>query len=137
MMLPPKKIIEQAFADGTMDRVNRLLSAAHILSWEADTLVEDASDQLKEAGLQMGMLKKLHSDFIKAAERYFREFSHLVTSKEMSRALFIDTEEFDRKFRRWAGIDEKGDATAPPQERYSSDKAQGKDTESGQELQTG
>ena len=127
MMLPPKKAIEQAFADGTMDRVNRLLSAAHILNWEADVLVEDASDQLKEAGLQMGMLKKLHSDFIKAAERYFREYTHLVTSKEMSRALFTDTEEFDRKFRRWAGIDEKGDAITSPQESYASNKVQGKD----------
>lgn len=136
-MLPPKKTVDQAFADGTMDRVNRLLSAAHILSWEADVLVEDAADQLVAAGLQMGLLKKLHSDFIKAADRYFREFTHLVTSKEMSRALFIDTEEFDRKFRHWAGIDEKGDAIAPPQESVSlKNQLQDKDTESAQELQT-
>ena len=36
-MLPKKEIVDRAFANGTMSRVNRMLSAAHILNIEANT----------------------------------------------------------------------------------------------------
>ena len=43
-MRPKKDIIKAAEADGSIDRMNSLLSAAHILNCEANMLVEEASD---------------------------------------------------------------------------------------------
>ena len=88
-----------------MDKVDRLLSAAHILNMEADIIVDEAAEMLQAAGLQMGMLKKLHSNFITCADRYFREFAEMITTDETRRNMFGDIEEFDKKFRRWAAIE--------------------------------
>lgn len=105
-MLPRKEIVERAFADGTIDRANLLLSAAHILNLEANTIVEEASDVLTGAGLQLGELKKLHSDFVRSADRYFREFAMMVTSEKKKMDMFTDMDSFDKLFRGWAKIDE-------------------------------
>ena len=43
-MKPKKKIIDAAIANGSIDRLNMLLSAAHLLNCEANNLVEEASD---------------------------------------------------------------------------------------------
>ncbi len=106
-MLPSKKIVDRAFENGTIDKVGRLLSAAHILNMEADMLVDEASDTLEKAGLRIGMLKKLHSDFIKRFDRYCSEFARMIPSKEMKQNMFNDLEDFDKKFRRWAAIERK------------------------------
>lgn len=39
-MKPRKQLIDAATADGSIDRMNSLLSAAHILNCEANSLVE-------------------------------------------------------------------------------------------------
>ena len=80
-MLPKKKLVDAAIADGSMDRMNMLLSAAHLLNCEANNLVEEASDIMAEKNLLLGDLKKLHSDFVRCADRYFREFATLVTTE--------------------------------------------------------
>ena len=54
----------------------------------------------------MGGLKKLHNDFVKAADRYFKEFSMMITTEEMKMAMFTDMDSFDKMFRKWAKIDE-------------------------------
>lgn len=104
-MLPPKRVVDRAFEDGTIDKVNRLLSAVHILNMEADIIVDEAAETLQAAGLQLGTLKKRHSDFIKCADRYFREFAEMITEEKSKKDMFNDIEEFDNKFRRWAAIE--------------------------------
>lgn len=106
-MLPPKKVVDRAFENGTIDKVNRLLSAVHILHLEANTLIEEASDTLTEAGLQLGTLKKFHSDFVRCADRYFMEFATMITSNESKMDMFRDMDSFDEKFRKWAQIAEE------------------------------
>lgn len=103
-MIPKKKLIDAAVKDGSMDRLNMLLSAAHLLNCEANSLVEEASDVMKAKGLLLGDLKKLHSDFIKCADRYFKEFSTLVVNDKSKMDMFGDLQSFDESFRAWAKI---------------------------------
>lgn len=60
-MKPKKKIIDAAIANSSIDRLNMLLSAAHLLNCEANNLVEEASDLMAENSLLLGDLKKLHN----------------------------------------------------------------------------
>lgn len=103
-MLPKKKLVDAAIADGSMDRMNMLLSAAHLLNCEANNLVEEASDIMAEKNLLLGDLKKLHSDFVRCADRYFREFATLVTTETAKMDMFSDLESFDKSFRNWAKV---------------------------------
>lgn len=43
-MKPRKQLIDAAVANGSIDRMNMLLSATHLLNCEANSLVEEASD---------------------------------------------------------------------------------------------
>ena len=103
-MIPKKRLIEAAIADGSMDRMNLLLSAAHLLNCEANDMVEEASDLMAENGLLLGDLKKLHNDFVRVADRYFKEFATLVTTETSKMDMFSDLEEFDKAFRKWAKV---------------------------------
>lgn len=90
-----------------MDRVNRLVSAAHLLNCEANGLIEETADILRDNGLLLGELKKLHSDFVKCADRYFREFAVMVADDRRKMDMFEDMDEFDRMFREWAKLEER------------------------------
>lgn len=103
-MKPKKKLIEAAVADGSMERMNMLLSAAHLLNCEGNNLVEEASEVMQAKGLLLGDLKKLHSDFVKCADRYFKEFATLITSDKCKMDMFDDLEGFDKAFREWAKV---------------------------------
>lgn len=70
-MKPKKDLIKAAEADGSIDRLNCLLSAAHILNCEANMLVEEAADLMNAKGLLLGNLKRLHNNFVKSADMYF------------------------------------------------------------------
>lgn len=105
-MLPKKGTVSRALADGTIDRVNHLLSAVHMLNIEANTLVEEAADVLTRAGLQLGSLKKYHSNFVRCADMYFHEFATMITSEDKKMDMFSDMDEFDALFRKWAKLNE-------------------------------
>lgn len=103
-MKPKKNLIEQATTNGSMDRINQLLSAAHILHCEANNLVEEASDLMASQGLMLGMLKKRHSDLTKAADVYFKEFASMVCTDKSKMDMFSDLDDFDTSFRKWAKV---------------------------------
>lgn len=71
-MRPKKTLIEAAEKDGSMARLNQLLSASQILLCEANNLVEEASDLMKERGLMLGTIKQLHTRFVQSADAYFQ-----------------------------------------------------------------
>lgn len=104
IMKPKKQLIETAVKDGSIDRMNMLLSAAHLLNCEANSLIEEASDVMLTKGLLLGNLKKLHNDFVKCADRYFREFATLVTTDKSKMDMFGDLDGFDKSFREWAKV---------------------------------
>ncbi len=103
-MRPKKHLIEQAQANGSIDRLNQLLSASHILLCEANNLIEEASDLMLSQGLMLGMLKKLHNDFVKSADAYFKEFAIMITTDTSKMDMFRDMDDFDNKFREWAKV---------------------------------
>lgn len=103
-MRPKQDLINIAIKDGSMDRVNMLLSAAHLLNCEANNLIEKASDVMIAKGLLLGNLKKLHNDFVKCADRYFKEFASLVTADKCKMDMFDDLQGFDEVYRKWAKV---------------------------------
>ncbi len=103
-MKPKKELIEIAQNDGSMDRLNALLSASQILLCEANNLIEEASDLMIERGLMLGMLKKRHNDFTRSADIYFKEFGEMITTNDSKMNMFGDLEDFDSRFRIWAKI---------------------------------
>lgn len=103
-MKPNKKTIEAAVDNGSMARMNMLLSAAHILSCEASSLIEEASEVMAMNGLLLGPLKKTHTDLLRCADRYFKEFATLVTTEKAKMDMFSDFDNFDKSFRKWAKI---------------------------------
>ena len=96
--------IDAAISNGNIDRMNMLLSAAHLLNCEANNLVEEASDLIAKNGLLLGDLKKLHNNFVKSADLYFLEFSSLVETEKSKMDIFRDMDDFDAKFREWAKL---------------------------------
>lgn len=104
MMRPKKQLIEAAQKDGSMTRLNQLLSASHILLCEANSLVEEASDLMLERGLMLGEIKRLHTRFVQSADAYFKEFSSMVTTDKSKMDMFGDMDSFDAYFREWAKI---------------------------------
>ena len=103
-MTPKKTIIEKAKEGGTLAKVNQLLSAAHVLRCEAANLIGETADLLESRGLLMGELKKLHNDLDKVQDRYFYEFTQMITTEQSGKDLFSDLDEFDKGFRKWAKI---------------------------------
>lgn len=103
-MKPKKELINAAVTDGSMDRLNQLLSASQILLCEANTLIEEASDLMAVKGLMLGILKKKHNDFVKSADTYFKEFGSMITTDKTKMDMFGDIDDFDNSFRQWAKI---------------------------------
>ena len=102
-MKPRKQLIDAATADGSIDRLTSLLSAAHILNCEANMLVEEAADLMNAKGLLLGNLKRIHNSFVKSADMYFLEFSSLVETENSKMDMF-NMDDFDAKFREWAKL---------------------------------
>lgn len=103
-MRAPKKAIQRAEANGSMQKVNYLLSAAYLLTAEANNLIEEAADVLRRNGLLIGELKKYHGDFVKSADRFFQDFQTMIDSPDRRGAFFKDLEDFDVAFRKWSKI---------------------------------
>lgn len=103
-MKPKKHLIARAHANGSIDRLNQLLSASHILLCEANALLEEAADLMRDNGLLLGELKQLHNRFTGAADRYFSEFASMVDTEKKKMDMFNDMDGFDEYFRRWAKI---------------------------------
>lgn len=104
-MKPKKHFIDRAIENGSIDRLNKLLSASHILLCVSNNYVEEAADLMKANGLLLGDLKKLHNNFLTAADRYFSEFATMVTDAKMD--MFADIEAFDTIFRQWNKIEKE------------------------------
>ena len=103
-MKPRKQLIDAAVADGSIDRLTRVLSAAHILNCEANMLIAEAAALMHANGLLLGILKRNHNSFVKSADMYFLEFSSLVETENSKMDMFRDMDDFDAKFREWAKL---------------------------------
>ena len=105
-MRPKKHLIERAVANGSMAKLNMLVSAAQILNCEANNIIEEASDLMIANGFMLGRIKQLHNNFVKSADLYFKDFASMVKSTQDKMDMFEDLDSFDKIFRRWARLDE-------------------------------
>ena len=104
-MRPKEILIKKAIENGSVERLNILLSAAHILNCAANQYAEEAADLMEENGLLLGRLKQLHNNFIKSADMYFREFADMVFNDQTKMAMFQNMESSDKVFREWSKIE--------------------------------
>jgi hypothetical protein len=103
-MKPKSKLIEAAKKDGSMDRVVNLLSGAQLLHCVANMLIEESTDILQQHDLFLGELKFNHNNLVKCADKYFKEFSGLITDEKNKMGMFSDMDEFRKEFFKWAKI---------------------------------
>ena len=104
-MMPKKNLIERAKANGSIQRLNILLSAAHILNCESNSFLQEAAELMEQNGLMLGRLKQLHNSFIKSADNYFKEFASMVDTEESKMDMFNDMDSFDTIFRKWSKVE--------------------------------
>lgn len=105
LMKPKKELIERARSNGSIERLNILLSASHILNCTSNQYAEEAASLMEENGLLIGRLKQLHNNFLKSADQYFSEFARMIFEQETKMDLFSNMESFDRVFRQWSRIE--------------------------------
>ena len=106
-MKPKEILIKNAIANGSIERLNILLSAAHILNCTANQYAEEAADLMNSNGLLLGRLKQLHNNFLKSADMYFREFATMVFNEQTKMDMFSDMDSFDKVFREWSKIEKE------------------------------
>lgn len=100
-MKPKKAVVDRAIANGAINRVNNLLSAAHLLMCESNDLIDEAFEVLKENGLFLiGELKRYHSDATERMNRYLTEFATMIKGASVN-DMFEDLEAFDKAYRKW------------------------------------
>ena len=103
-MRPPAHVIRRAVENGTIDRLNQLLSACHILFCEASALYGEAEDLMRGNGMMLGELKQSLGRYMKAQDGYFREFTAMIEDSGQGMRLFRDLDGFDEWFREWAKL---------------------------------
>lgn len=89
-----KYVLSQAQRNGVLNRVHQLLSAAHILMYVSNELVEEADTTLQQNHMRMGILKKHHNNMTKYADLYFESFAKTVPNKEKGMEMFQDMEQY-------------------------------------------
>lgn len=92
MLLPNKKTIDKAIADGTLPKIDRILSAAHLLTCIADYYMQEAEDLTRGCGFCLGEVKQAQTAYTQHMERYNSLWTQLVSDSHMSRER---TEDFD------------------------------------------
>ena len=111
-MKPKEYLIKNAIKNGSVERLNILLSATHILNCTANQFAEEATELMKKNGLLLGRLKQLHNNFVKSADLYFREFASMVLDDRCKMNMFEDMDSFEDVFRNWAKIEKEWEPKA-------------------------
>lgn len=74
-MKPRKKLIEEAKSDGTLDKCDRLISAAFLFFVIAQDFYDEAGEKLLKHKLLLGEDKKQFNKSIEEMSKYTRDFS--------------------------------------------------------------
>lgn len=103
-MKPKEIFIKNAIENGSIERLNILLSAAHILNCLANQYADEAADLMLENGLLLGRLKMLHNNFVRSADMYFKEFAGMIFNESTKMNMFNDLESLEKAFLEWSKI---------------------------------
>lgn len=74
-MKPRKTLIEEAKADGTLDKCDRLISSAFLLFVIAQDFYDEAGEKLLKHKLLLGEDKKQFNKSIEEMSKYTRDFA--------------------------------------------------------------
>ena len=97
-MKPRKKLIEEAKADGTLDKCDRLISAAFLLFAIAQDFYDEAGEKLKKHGLLLGEDKKQFNKSIDEMCKYTRDFSQtFLNGREGGKMFNEDWEKYEKE----------------------------------------
>lgn len=97
-MKPRKKIIEEAKADGTLDKCDRLISSAFLLFVIAKDFYDEAGEKLKKHGLLLGEDKKQFNKSIDEMCKYTRDFSQtFLNGREGGKMFNEDWEKYEKE----------------------------------------
>ena len=105
-MLPKKQLVHRAIEDGTMTRINRLLSLSMVLNSISNGLSDEVADLLRSHGLLVGPLKQKHTAMMRAADAFFHDFATMITEEQQKKYLFDDIDSLRRLIMKWACLEE-------------------------------
>lgn len=91
-MQASKKTIDRAIDNGSLPAIDRLISAAHLLTEIADYLTEEGDDLARKNNLMLGEVKRAQRAYSMCHSRYYALWTDLVNESHMSHER---TEDFD------------------------------------------
>lgn len=106
MLLPNKKTIDRAIADGTLPKIDRILSAAHLLTCIADHYMQEADDLTRGCGFCLGEVKRAQTAYSQHMERYNALWTQLVKGSHMTHERTEDFDRFMPAFTRMLGLEQ-------------------------------
>lgn len=102
-----KSLIDKARESGAYQRINELVSAAYLLISEAYLLQQEADEELRKYGLVQQEIKQRTNAMQKEFDKYFRCVASIITDPEQKTNYFHDLDDFNRKFRTYAKLEEQ------------------------------
>lgn len=69
-MKAKKETIDKAIANGSFAKIDRILSASHILTEMSDYLTSEADDIARDNNLMLGEVKQMQTNYSKVHDRY-------------------------------------------------------------------
>lgn len=99
--------LQRAIENGTVERFNRLIAASQVLNSVTHSLIQEATEILKDNGLFTEGIVKECRTYNHAADRYFNEFKKLVDGDENAKTMFQEIDYFENWFRMWAKLKER------------------------------
>ena len=104
-MKPKKANVERAVKNGSLNRVNQLLSLSLLLNTISNGLADEAADILREHNLLIGPVKQKHTAMMKAADAFFFDFSLMINQEQQKKDMFEDIDTLRGSILRWAHLD--------------------------------
>lgn len=99
--------LQRAIENGMVERFNRLIAASQVLNSVTHSLIQEATEILKDNGLFTEGIAKECKTYNHAADRYFNEFKKLVDGDENAKIMFQEIDYFENWFRMWAKLKER------------------------------
>lgn len=99
--------LQRAIENGTVERFNRLIAASQVLNSVTHSLIQEATEILKDNGLFTEGIVKECRTYTHAADRYFNEFKKLVDGDENAKTMFQEIDYFENWFRMWEKLKER------------------------------
>lgn len=100
-----EEILQAAIDSGMFNEASRRLSLAQILISQANNIIQEVQDIFTEHKIKSDPIMDAAKDYMKAADKYFKEFSHLVDDNDRKMAMFKDLDRFHEIIMEFGGFE--------------------------------